>query len=80
MAELSTDRENRIEIEHILAARDILRQMLDELLNLGGKNGRLHLRICTSGHAIQQRLHMLAGLTEILKVAPREDDLIRRAK
>jgi hypothetical protein len=78
-----TNHASSIDIDNINVAGDILRRMLTELEELAIDNGRLHFAISNSGHALRQRLHMLSGITELLKVpqAPlRAQELNQRAK
>jgi hypothetical protein len=56
---------------------------LTELEELAIDNARLHFAISSSRHAIRQRLHMLSGITELLKVpqaSRRAEELNRKAK
>jgi hypothetical protein len=72
-----------IEIENISAATDLLRRMLLELQGLEVNNARLHLAMSNAGYAIRQRLDMLSGITESLKLAQppvRARALSQRAK
>ena len=58
---------NDAEIAHIHGAADLLRQMMLELENLEDNDPRLHFAMSNTGHAIRQRLNMLAGIAELLK-------------
>jgi hypothetical protein len=83
MLEESTNNADHTEIENISAATDVLRRMLLELQGLEVDNARLHLAMSNAGHAIRQRLDMLSGITELLKLAQaplRARALSQRAK
>jgi hypothetical protein len=83
MQDALTNHAGNIDIDNINVAGEILRRMLRELEDLAIDNARLHFAISNSGHAIRQRLHMLSGITELLKVpqAPlRAQELNQRAK
>jgi hypothetical protein len=83
MQDALTNPADNIEIDNIDVAGDILRRMLRELEELATDNARLHFAISTSGHTIRQRLDMLSGITELLKMAQaplRARELNRRAK
>jgi hypothetical protein len=69
MLEESTHNAYRSEIENISAATDLLRRNLLELQSLEVNNARLHLAMSNAGYAIRQRLDMLSGITELLKLA-----------
>jgi hypothetical protein len=69
MLEESTHNADRTEIENIRAATDLLRRNLLELQSLEVNNARLHLAMSNAGYAIRQRLDMLSGITESLKLA-----------
>ena len=69
MLEESTHNADRIDIENISAATDLLRRNLLELQSLEVNNARLHLAMSNAGYAIRQRLDMLSGITELLKLA-----------
>jgi hypothetical protein len=69
MLEESINNTDNTEIENISAATDLLRRMLLELQGLAVNNARLHLAMSNAGHAIRQRLDMLSGITELLKLA-----------
>jgi hypothetical protein len=74
---------NDAEIAHIHGAAGLLRQMMLELENLGDNNPRLHFAMSSTGHAIRQRLNMLAGIAELLKDSAmplRARELCQRAK
>ncbi len=83
MLEESTNNADGAEIENISAATDLLRRTLLELQRLEVNNARLHLAMSNAGYAIRQRLDMLSGITELLKLdqAPvRARALSQRAK
>jgi hypothetical protein len=83
MLQESTSNADNTEIENISAAADLLRRMLLELQELEVNNARLHLAMSNGGHAIRQRLDMLSGITELLKLAHvplRARELSQRAK
>jgi|SRR5271156_267870 len=83
MLEESTNNADSPEIENISAAADLLRRMLLELQGLEVTNARLHFAMSNAGHAIRQRLDMLSGITESLKLAQaplRARELSQRAK
>jgi hypothetical protein len=69
MLEESTHNADRTDIESISAATDLLRRNLLELQSLEVNNARLHLAMSNAGYAIRQRLDMLSGITELLKLA-----------
>jgi hypothetical protein len=69
MLEESTNNADSTEIENISAATDLLRRMFLELQGLEVNNARLHLEMSNAGYAIRQRLDMLSGITESLKLA-----------
>jgi hypothetical protein len=69
MLEESTHNADRTDIESISAATDLLRRNLLELQSLEVNNARLHLARSNAGYAIRQRLDMLSGITELLKLA-----------
>jgi hypothetical protein len=69
MLEESTNNADSTEIENISAATDLLRRMFMELRRLEVNNARLHLEMSNAGYAIRQRLDMLSGITESLKLA-----------
>jgi hypothetical protein len=79
----STDDAIDSQIDNIDVAADILRRMFVELESHELDCARLHFAMCTSGHAIRQRLDMLSGIAELLKSgeAPlRTRELSQRAK
>ena len=69
MLEESTNNADSTEIENISAATDLLRRTLLELQRLEVNDARLHLAMSNAGYAIRQRLDMLSGITESLKLA-----------
>jgi hypothetical protein len=69
MLEESTNNADSTEIENISAATDLLRRMFLELQGLEANDARLHLEMSNAGYAIRQRLDMLSGITESLKLA-----------
>ncbi len=83
MLQESINKADDTEIADISAATELLRRMLLELQELEVNNARVHLALSNAGHAIRQRLDMLSGITELLKLAetsPRARALSRRAK
>lgn len=74
---------NEAEIANIHVAADLLRQMMLELEGLEDSSPRLHFAMSHTGHAIRQRLDMLAGIAELLKESAmplRARELCQRAK
>jgi hypothetical protein len=69
MLKESTNNADSTETENISAATDLLRRTLLELQRLEVHNARLHLAMSNAGYAIRQRLDMLSGITESLKLA-----------
>jgi hypothetical protein len=69
MLEESTHDADSTDIENINAATDLLWRTLLELQRLEVNDRRLHLAMSNAGYAIRQRLDMLSGITESLKLA-----------
>lgn len=71
------------EFEEIRAVTELLRQMFVELQNHAIHNSHLHFAMATNGHTVQQRLHILQGITDMVHVTPdaaRANALIQKAR
>jgi hypothetical protein len=71
------------EFKEICVAADLLRKMFVELQNHAIHNSHLNFAMATNGHTVQQRLHILQGITDMVHATQdgaRANALIQKAR